>query len=38
MLSENNEIRSAVILGSMQSKTDTEKFVKRLLDQVLLEK
>lgn len=38
MLSENNGIRSAVILGSMKSKTDTEKLVKKLLDQVLLEK
>jgi len=37
-LSENNGYRSAVILGSMKDIRQTERLVKRLLDQVLLEK
>ena len=36
MLSQNNGYRSAVILGSMKNKTDTEKLVASLLKQVKL--
>ncbi len=38
LFNENNKFRSAVILGSMKDKVNTEKLVKSLLDQVLLEK